>query len=599
MKKKRRLFLTSALLVFIFLYFFLLAPLFSLILVAKSLPEKIRPVRAALVKQDFEFLPLELEHFRKTLVIVDRSAERLKIFSVIPFFGAYFADFKNLSAMFLDLTDVSVGLLSSLGDAIPNFNYVRWGSTEDLSGGKGGADLTAFSSFLVKKLPDYKAKMEAINNKLSRLHQDRYPNELRGIKIRSLISEVKLFTAFLANSFDDVVKLVGLMPEVAGENGVKNYLVFLQNDKELRPSGGVLTAYALLTVNKGKLVFVKTAGDVFFLDDKIKVFSPAPDFMSQHLGTKRFYLKDASFSPDFKISAQAISHLWSTIPGNSQVDGVIVLDTHLVASLVDVLGEVNVPNDGHFTSANITDELQKFAALSGSRLEKDKKQKEAVSALLYVLMGQAFSVDTQKRAELFKKVLQEVQEKHLLVYFVNQNVQDLAERYNFTSRIKESGNDYLLISDSNVGGDKSNRYLKQTVKKSLTKEDKKMISTVEINYENTGVFDQVFNRESKNYVRVYVPVGAKLIDSSGSLDKIATGEDLGKTFFAGYLELKPQTKATLTLKYELPESLFTDNHYRLLIQKQPGIDSIKYLVQMGEKKEEFDLLTDKEIEITL
>jgi len=49
--------------------------------------------------------------------------------------------------------------------------------------------------------------------------------------------------------------------------------------------------------------------------------------------------------------------------------------------------------------------------------------------------------------------------------------------------------------------------------------------------------------------------------------------------------------------YQLPFKVNKEGSYRLLIQKQPGID-LRMLIRLnGKVVEEFDLLTDREIEI--
>jgi len=603
-KKKGKLVLISVVFVLlIFLYYYLVSPLFFLFSAFRSLPEKIKPVKAALVKLDIDLLPVEIEYFKGYMMKVDKSAGKLKIFSFFPLLGPYLSDLKTTTSLSLDILDSSSDLFSSLKLAMPELHYIRWGSQNDLAEGTESTFLTDISLFLSKELPAYKEKLLLINGKINTINPDRYPSEMRimkkEIKIREYLKEARTLTTVLADSFDEIVKLVDLIPELAGEKEARNYLVFLQNDKEIRPSGGVLAAYALFTVDKGKLIFVKTAGDVFLLDDEIRGYLPAPDFIRQYRGTSRFFLKDASFSPDFKVSAEAISDLWLKIPGHSKVDGVIVLDTHFIASLFEILTSVDVPGYGVFTKDNITEEIQKFFAMAGSRAPKDKKAKDSVSALLYELMNQSLASGTTNRAEVIKIFLRESLDKHLLVYFVNDKMQSLLEKYNFGGRVREYEGDYLYISEANVGGDKSNRHVKEGVKKSVDIKEGKITSSVEITYENIGEFDSVFNRGYQDYVRVYVPRGSKLINSYGSLARVNRGEELGKTFFDGYLRIAPKSKATFTLNYELPNNLITENQYKLLIQKQPGADLVKYFLQVGKNTEEFDLLTDKEIEITL
>jgi hypothetical protein len=92
-------------------------------------------------------------------------------------------------------------------------------------------------------------------------------------------------------------------------------------------------------------------------------------------------------------------------------------------------------------------------------------------------------------------------------------------------------------------------------------------------------------------VRVYVPKGSKLVGFQGSLKKVQTYDELGKTVFEGYLEVPTQGKATIKVKYTLPSDISTNS---ILVQKQPGVTNQKWLIKVDGKKVFDDYLkTDK------
>src|SRR3989344_8002630 len=47
-------------------------------------------------------------------------------------------------------------------------------------------------------------------------------------------------------------RLIVALPDVLGFRGSKTYLVLLQNNTELRPTGGFMGAFALVTMDRGK-----------------------------------------------------------------------------------------------------------------------------------------------------------------------------------------------------------------------------------------------------------------------------------------------------------------------------------------------------------
>jgi len=596
--KKKVTFIILAGIVVVFLYVFMFAPLLSIALSLKELPKKIKPIKVAAMTQDLDALIFELEYFREDLEMLDKNTSKISIFSFLPYFGTYAKDAKTISSLSLDILDTSTELLGSLEGSIPNLDFKGWGSSEDfLAETAGVTDMVKISSVLSAKLPEYEERFRLINKKVNSIYIDKYPEEFKGIKVKATLENLKAISYVLSSSFDDVVKLLEIAPELIGDKEARNYLIFLQNDKELRPSGGVLTAYAVFTLSKGNLKVTKS-GDVVFLEgagNAIRYTDP-PAYIRTYLNANRFYIKDASFSPDFRVSSLQIKDLWGKTLGTFPVHGIIGVDTHFVASLLEVTGGIDISGYGEVNSENVVDQLELFSVLAGSH--EDKDQKNLTSALLYELMRKIFITGPSERMELIKKVLQEANEKHILVYLFSEEAQKILEKYNFAGAVKEVDGDYIYIVDSNVGRDRANWYVNENITKTVDLSVKdNPTSLVTIEYDNTGEYHETYNKLYKDYIRIYVPKGSKLISSEGLLG-VGQSDDLGKTFFEGYLEVAPKAKAKITVEYELPADIVKDN-YRLLVQKQPGKGIFPYKVQIGSNSKEFNLDTDKEIFIDL
>ena len=89
-----------------------------------------------------------------------------------------------------------------------------------------------------------------------------------------------------------------------------------------------------------------------------------------------------------------------------------------------------------------------------------------------------------------------------------------------------------------------------------------------------------------------MPKGSTLTTASGSLYEATTGEEYGKTYFAGYMAVDPKQSATLTLEYQIPPSVDLKN---LLVQKQPGTPGFEYEVRWDGKEEAVTLSKDTEV----
>jgi len=167
-------------------------------------------------------------------------------------------------------------------------------------------------------------------------------------------------------------------------------------------------------------------------------------------------------------------------------------------------------------------------------------------------------------------------------------------QFGVAGTLRDYGGDYLFINDANLGGRKSNLYVKQEVEQEVdVAKDGTVTKTVTITYRNPEKYDGWLNSVLPNWVRVYVPKGSELIGFDGLEDKAEPYDELDKTVFAGFFQLRPQGAIKLTLKYKLPQKF--QGEYDLLVQKQPGKDSPLYTMQIGKKSEEFNLNTDKEL----
>ena len=104
----------------------------------------------------------------------------------------------------------------------------------------------------------------------------------------------------------------------------------------------------------------------------------------------------------------------------------------------------------------------------------------------------------------------------------------------------------------------------------------------------------------RDWFRVYVPKGSKLTSSQGSEVKMKTYDELGKTVFEGFLTVRPQGVAKLTLSYTLPFKLANNSVLPLMVQKQPGTNANQYTVNTsGRKLESFTLSSDKTLNLSL
>ena len=94
-------------------------------------------------------------------------------------------------------------------------------------------------------------------------------------------------------------------------------------------------------------------------------------------------------------------------------------------------------------------------------------------------------------------------------------------------------------------------------------------------------------------------MGAKLSANKGSDAAVQTKDELGKTYFDAFIQVRPANSRVISFEYELPNS-FSGKEYPLLIQKQPGSKDFEYTVKVnGKQKAKFNLDSDKELKLSI
>lgn len=465
------------------------------------------------------------------------------------------------------------------------------------------AELTLLMPSLLPVLDKSQTHFEALKDEMDQVNVAKYPGQLGNVNIRQTLSEVKSQVTALEEGMRQARPLLAILPSVLGAPDAKKYLILFQNDKELRPTGGFITSVAYVNFNKGKFK-VSDTGDIYTID-KGGAYMPMPAPIRTYLKVPQWHMRDTNFSPDFAKSMSDFEYYYRR-SGDPPIDGIIALDTQFVEGLMELTGPLSVPGYKQPFSSELMHvngtkvpqvvyQLEMIAEKSG--LEGDAR-KGILGDLMQIIIKKILSEPATKWPSYLDMLLKQGQQKHILLSFHDTEAQKLAEDRNFAGRIVEPGDgqDYLHINDANLAGLKSNFYLTQEAKRNISiTEDGSVKERLTITYTNTGKFDGWLNATARNYVRVYVPKGSKLLKSSGGEQRVTTGVDLGKTVFDNFVLVKPLQSKTITFEYSLPFAM--KGTYTSLVQKQPGAKNWTYTTTVNGQSQQTMIDGDKEIKI--
>lgn len=628
-EKKRRLPRLKGLAIFVLLLILVLGALgFSMALparntyrLARETYAQVQEVWQAVKDQDIAKADSEIKLAKEDVGKLEKEMKSLSWTKFVPFLGNYYRDAEHLvraGAYGLDAGQIAIEAVEPYADVLGlkgQGSFVGGSAEERIQ--------KAVQTFdkVTPKLAQINEKMTLVKEEIGQIKPDRYPEEFRGKKVRSQIIAIRTNLDEAQKILSNAQPLLEVLPTLMGEPKEKKYLILFQNDKELRPTGGFITAYAVFRLEHGKMVN-DSAGDIYELDKRRTKRVAPPESIKKYLPEEggrvasQWNMRDANLSPDFKVSMADFENFYSQIPDRPKIDGIIAIDTHVLLKIMEVLGPISAYGTNFTTDIipacncpQVIYELERFAD-QPTGYERGNR-KDIIGVLMSAIMNKALGVSPRQYwGKLFQVGLSEIEQKHILFYLYDEKGQKGAESMNMAGRIKDFDGDYLHINDANFAGAKANMYIQHQVEQKIeVGDDESIIKTLTLNYKNPQPSDNcsLERKEGlclsailRNWVRIYVPKGSELLDNKGSEAKMGTGEDLGKTVFDGFLTVKPLGSSQLVVKYKLPFKAKKDQDLPMLIQKQPGTEGHEYTIMVGGKQvESFPLKTDREVKLRI
>jgi hypothetical protein len=442
---------------------------------------------------------------------------------------------------------------------------------------------------------------EQISSKLTKA------NELMGELNSSLLpaqyqlalQDSQAFVSDLSKQMQQLNKVMNIANKVLMTD--KRFLIILQNNNELRSSGGFIGTIAQGNFSSGsiKKLDIRSVYDLDGqLTEQIKVPSPLTSV------NNRLYLRDSNWLADFPDTAEVLSSMYEK-EGGETPDLIMAINPELFIELLKLTGPITLPS--YKVTLDSNNFIETVQTTTSIEYDKNLNQPKQMLADLYPAL-------LQKLNQLFKdnpitllSVLQKsLAQKELLIYSKEPSLQQDLEAFHWAGQVEDTDGDYLQIVSNNLSGTKTDRFLHREVKLQTNIDEQGSI-TNQLTY---SIYNPLPNNESlinKSWVRFLVPQNSKLIagegfskgpesfeNSSRQVDNslianwqstlkhdsdrnIDTGTESGKTFFGGWIEAAPGQTATVTLTYQLPFKLRGNiNHYSLLLQKQPGMMPFAY-----------------------
>ncbi|HPT65954.1 MAG TPA: DUF4012 domain-containing protein [Candidatus Woesebacteria bacterium] len=604
----------------VLLFFFIFVPGKKIYSQVKNIKEIIPAVKEAINDKDLDKIKESLNTATNQVNSIEINYKKLAWTKILPIVGNYYKD--GQQALIIANQGIDTGKI--LIQAIEPYKDFLGAKGSSTSNEKTTEDRIAFLTESVEGLIPYLDQIEAkaaiIQTAIEQIDPDRYPEEFRGIELKSNIIKVKDIVDESYKFIKDGKPIIGKISWLLGKDSPRKYLVIFQNDGELRPSGGFWTAYSTLTVKNGKVI-PGTASNIYDLDDKIASKIPAPRLIkSYHIGVPYLNLRDNNLSPDFPTDAQIfLDQYYKAMGKKDKFDAVISIDTNLLVDMVKVLGKLDT-RVGTFTAEpdkrcngcpSIIYDLEWIAGRPRNYIEKNRK--DFMNPLMSSLLSNIMGSEKTKMPSIIEAGLKNINEKHVMFYFPDDEIQTIGNLANITGKIVdvEKNVDYFHLNDANFASAKSNIFITQKIKHDITIKNNVAEHKISVTYENPAPAsncnlekgDLCLNASQyRDLFRFYVPIGSKLTKMTGSEVEAVQYEELNKQVFEGFYGNKYALNAKSSIKTSIQytSSVTVGSTYTLLLQKQPGTKPVEYeLTINGEEQPAFQWVADKTIKFSL
>jgi len=495
-----------------------------------------------------------------------------------------------------------------------------------------------------------------LKNELAKVNPENLPSQYQ-----EKFSTITTQAARLAENLDAFVSAGEKFKNVLGATKDKRYLLVFQNNSELRASGGFLGSYALVDIRDGKIRNLEVPGGGSYDTEggmSVSVVAPKPLWLVNPL----WHFWDANWWPDWPTTAKNLMWFYEKSAGPT-VDGVISVTPTVVEGLLEITGPIDLTTEyGLIIDANNFWEIVQKIVEQKNLAKTNPESIVGIPATSSVIISdlplqQDLNVNTENKpkkiiGDLMTKILEilpsklnkeslgkilalfenTLAQKQVLFYFTDASLQEEVAKRNWAGEIKETNRDYLMVVNTNIAGQKSDRKMTESIEHvSEVAKDGAIINTLKITRTHTGLKNEVMTGvRNVDWLRVYVPRGSELLAVDGfripdakyfdeqpdskwqesdflvkenrALTHESSGtkvyEENNKTVFANWLMVDPGETVIVTIKYRLPFNFLDDvpednwlarvnfflspekNNlipYSFLTQKQPGAKPSEFI----------------------
>lgn len=437
--------------------------------------------------------------------------------------------------------------------------------------------------------------------------RERIPVEELSPRLQGMVSELDP----LLGSMEDGLSAAVTLPVVLGAdgNGPKTYLLLVQNEDELRPTGGFITTVGRLVVQDGEIVSLDFEGVDNEQEDWSRPYPAAPWQLQEYMGADVLILRDSNWFADFPTSARWAEYLYSYNHPEA-LDGVIAFDQQFLVMLLGALGPLEAEGAPYsITSNNVIEYMRSAKAPpTDESVPPDWYRKKFIEDIADAILRELVGGGDKDWRGLAMTFIRAMDERHLLMQFDDPALTSLLAEHDWDNAVRPFGGDFLMTTDTNIGFNKTNALVDISLSYDVDLTDLSAPKGALVLYHKNNSSRDVpclhwgYTQEDDikwypmdrcywDYLRVYKQSGVELVDARpheipaewillnrrvpARVDDLDEGID-GVQGFGTLLVVPGGQSLSTGFEFALPPSVVLNEAgsdrltYRLKVQKQPG-----------------------------
>ncbi len=394
---------------------------------------------------------------------------------------------------------------------------------------------------------------------------------------------------------DQAAAAARLAGSLLGADGSRRYFLAIQNNAELRGTGGFIGSFGELIAEDGRLRLARLGR----VDDLRSPFGssgrlslPVPEEVSRRYGQYGLDWKHVNMSPDFPTVAGIIAELYPQ-SGGAPVDGVISIDAVGLAGLLELVGPVTTTRWPEAVSAA---NAVRIVAHDSAALNSDDRSR-FLSELTDATFQRFAHGDIGDVSSILRVLGEAASGRHVSAYFSRPAEQQLATDLGIAGAVPAVAGDSLLVVNNNATGNKADYYLTRRLRYQVRLEPKgdhaRLRSVLETSFTNaapsTGLSSGIIGpndnrfRAGENVSLVSIHTPQALLPGTtlgGERTEMNSDRELGRLAHSTFLRLGSGETGVLTLRLVGEVALLPGGWYRLELVRQPVLQTDEVDVQI-------------------